>query len=92
MCVRLLSGQRPMLYSFQTSLPKLPVPSVSATIHRVRAWVRHPSGQGRLDSEDLSKHKGLSPTKSRLEREQWGWAWKKVRTEAALADWPSHGQ
>lgn len=46
-----------MLYSFQTSLPKLPVPSVPATIHRVRAWVRPPSGQGRLDSEGLSEHK-----------------------------------
>ncbi|KAM9177402.1 carnitine O-palmitoyltransferase 1, muscle isoform [Dugong dugon] len=34
MCVRLLSSRRPMLYSFQTSLPTLPVPSVSATIQR----------------------------------------------------------
>ncbi|XP_036167239.1 carnitine O-palmitoyltransferase 1, muscle isoform isoform X2 [Myotis myotis] len=33
-CVRLLSSGRPMLYSFQTSLPKLPVPSVQATIQR----------------------------------------------------------
>ncbi|ELW49003.1 Carnitine O-palmitoyltransferase 1, muscle isoform [Tupaia chinensis] len=33
-CVRLLSSRRPMLYSFQTSLPKLPVPSVPATIQR----------------------------------------------------------
>lgn len=39
-CVRLLSSGRPMLYSFQTSLPKLPVPSVPATIQRVRAWDR----------------------------------------------------
>eukprot|EP00069_Balaena_mysticetus_P000551 bmy_14611T0 len=41
MCVRLLSGRRPMLYSFQTSLPKLPVPSVSATIHRYLESVKH---------------------------------------------------
>ena len=40
-----------MLYSFQTSLPKLPVPSVPATVHRVRAWV-----QGRLDSKNSLRH------------------------------------
>ncbi|CAM5086525.1 unnamed protein product [Eretmochelys imbricata] len=34
--VKVMSGRKPMLYSFQTSLPKLPVPSVEATIHRVR--------------------------------------------------------
>ncbi|GAB5574401.1 carnitine O-palmitoyltransferase 1 [Prionailurus iriomotensis] len=39
-CVRLLSSRRPMLYSFQTSLPKLPVPSVPATIHRYLESVR----------------------------------------------------
>ncbi|XP_020838504.1 carnitine O-palmitoyltransferase 1, muscle isoform isoform X2 [Phascolarctos cinereus] len=33
-CVRLLSNRRPMLYSFQTSLPKLPVPKVAATLKR----------------------------------------------------------
>lgn len=64
-CVRLLSSGRPMLYSFQTSLPKLPVPSVQATIQRVRACVRHHGGQGRLDL-------GLVPFK------EWIWGW--VRT------------
>ncbi|KAG8517996.1 Carnitine O-palmitoyltransferase 1, muscle isoform [Galemys pyrenaicus] len=39
-CVRLLSSRRPMLYSFQTSLPKLPVPTVSATIQRYLESVR----------------------------------------------------
>uniref|UniRef100_A0A9L0RKS3 Carnitine O-palmitoyltransferase 1, muscle isoform n=1 Tax=Equus caballus TaxID=9796 RepID=A0A9L0RKS3_HORSE len=39
-CVRLLSSRRPMLYSFQTSLPKLPVPSVPATIQRYLESVR----------------------------------------------------
>ncbi|XP_054325618.1 carnitine O-palmitoyltransferase 1, muscle isoform isoform X2 [Pongo pygmaeus] len=38
MCIRLLSSRHPMLYSFQTSLPKLPVPRVSATIQRVSDW------------------------------------------------------
>ncbi|XP_058529482.1 carnitine O-palmitoyltransferase 1, muscle isoform isoform X2 [Ochotona princeps] len=39
-CVRLLSSRRPMLYSFQSSLPKLPVPSVPATIQRYLESVR----------------------------------------------------
>ncbi|KAI5137931.1 carnitine O-palmitoyltransferase 1, muscle isoform isoform X2 [Manis pentadactyla] len=39
-CVRLLSSRRPMLYSFQTSLPKLPVPSVPATVQRYLESVR----------------------------------------------------
>ncbi|XP_015980819.1 carnitine O-palmitoyltransferase 1, muscle isoform [Rousettus aegyptiacus] len=39
-CVRLVSSGRPMLYSFQTSLPKLPVPSVSDTIRRYLESVR----------------------------------------------------
>ncbi|XP_022374635.1 carnitine O-palmitoyltransferase 1, muscle isoform isoform X5 [Enhydra lutris kenyoni] len=39
-CVRLLSSRRPMLYSFQTSLPKLPVPCVPATIQRYLESVR----------------------------------------------------
>lgn len=59
MCIRLLSSRHPMLYTFQTSLPKLPVPRVSATIQRVRASLGHPSGQGRLDSGDVSKYKVL---------------------------------
>ncbi|XP_074083251.1 carnitine O-palmitoyltransferase 1, muscle isoform [Macrotis lagotis] len=39
-CVRLLSTRRPMLYSFQTSLPKLPVPKVAATVNRYLESVR----------------------------------------------------
>ncbi|XP_038612616.1 carnitine O-palmitoyltransferase 1, muscle isoform [Tachyglossus aculeatus] len=39
-CVKLLSSRRPMLYSFQTSLPKLPVPKVGATIQRYLESVR----------------------------------------------------
>nr|XP_034984544.1 carnitine O-palmitoyltransferase 1, muscle isoform-like [Zootoca vivipara] len=34
--VKVMSGCNPMLYSFQTSLPKLPVPCVKDTIERVR--------------------------------------------------------
>ena len=49
-----------MLYSFQTSLPKLPVPSVPATVHRVRAWVRHHSVQGRLHSKNSLKRENAA--------------------------------
>lgn len=35
-CVKLLTApSRPMLYSYQGSLPKLPLPSVKATLQRV---------------------------------------------------------
>lgn len=33
--VKMFSGRRPLLYSFQASLPRLPVPSVDNTINRV---------------------------------------------------------
>ncbi|KAG7261467.1 hypothetical protein CRUP_008156, partial [Coryphaenoides rupestris] len=36
--VKMFSGRRPLLYSFQASLPRLPVPSVDDTIHRVSDW------------------------------------------------------
>ncbi|XP_038619952.1 carnitine O-palmitoyltransferase 1, liver isoform [Tachyglossus aculeatus] len=32
--VKLFSGRKPMLYSFQTSLPRLPVPAVKDTVNR----------------------------------------------------------
>ncbi|XP_069480223.1 carnitine O-palmitoyltransferase 1, liver isoform isoform X2 [Ambystoma mexicanum] len=32
--VKVFSGRKPMLYSFQTSLPHLPVPAVKDTVHR----------------------------------------------------------
>ena len=33
--VKIFSGRKPMLYSFQTSLPRLPVPAVQDTVNRV---------------------------------------------------------
>ncbi|XP_031420516.1 carnitine O-palmitoyltransferase 1, muscle isoform [Clupea harengus] len=38
--VRILSGRRPLLFSFQASLPRLPVPSVDETISRYLESVR----------------------------------------------------
>ncbi|OWK17570.1 CPT1A [Cervus elaphus hippelaphus] len=36
--VKIFSGRKPMLYSFQTSLPRLPVPAVQDTVNRVSDW------------------------------------------------------
>uniref|UniRef100_A0A8C4HD39 Carnitine O-palmitoyltransferase 1, muscle isoform n=1 Tax=Dicentrarchus labrax TaxID=13489 RepID=A0A8C4HD39_DICLA len=36
--VKMFSGRRPLLYSFQASLPRLPVPNVDDTIQRVSDW------------------------------------------------------
>lgn len=33
--LRLLSSRKPLLYSYQTSLPHLPVPAISDTVSRV---------------------------------------------------------
>ncbi|NXE56247.1 CPT1B palmitoyltransferase, partial [Casuarius casuarius] len=38
--VKVLSGRKPLLYSFQTSLPRLPVPPVEATVTRYLESVR----------------------------------------------------
>uniref|UniRef100_A0A4D5RA50 carnitine O-palmitoyltransferase n=1 Tax=Scolopendra viridis TaxID=118503 RepID=A0A4D5RA50_SCOVI len=38
--VKILSGRKPMLYSFQASLPRLPVPSVKDTLQRYLRSVR----------------------------------------------------
>ncbi|XP_077177401.1 carnitine O-palmitoyltransferase 1, liver isoform isoform X1 [Paroedura picta] len=38
--VKLFSGPKPMLYSFQTSLPRLPVPTVKDTVNRYLESVR----------------------------------------------------
>ncbi|XP_014380535.1 carnitine O-palmitoyltransferase 1, muscle isoform isoform X2 [Alligator sinensis] len=38
--MKVMTGHKPMLYSFQSALPKLPVPSVQATIHRYLESVR----------------------------------------------------
>ncbi|NXF41686.1 CPT1B palmitoyltransferase, partial [Nyctibius bracteatus] len=45
--MKVLSVRKPLLYSFQTSLPKLPVPPVEATITRVRDGEGGPSVVGR---------------------------------------------
>ncbi|KAF3854706.1 hypothetical protein F7725_022761 [Dissostichus mawsoni] len=53
--VKMFSGRRPLLYSFQASLPRLPVPSVDDTIHRYLESVR-----SLLDSEQYNQMETLA--------------------------------
>lgn len=38
--VRIFSGRKPRLYSYQGSLPNLPVPAVKDTVKRVRRHIK----------------------------------------------------
>ncbi|XP_053112092.1 carnitine O-palmitoyltransferase 1, muscle isoform isoform X2 [Hemicordylus capensis] len=53
--VKVMSGRNPMLYSFQTSLPKLPVPRVKDTIQRYLQSVRP-----LLDNENYDQMEALA--------------------------------
>ncbi|KAM9277437.1 carnitine O-palmitoyltransferase 1, muscle isoform [Cariama cristata] len=53
--MKVLSVRKPLLYSFQTSLPKLPVPAVEATITRYLESVRP-----LMDDEKYSKMEALA--------------------------------
>uniref|UniRef100_A0A8C3KFP6 Carnitine O-palmitoyltransferase 1, muscle isoform n=1 Tax=Calidris pygmaea TaxID=425635 RepID=A0A8C3KFP6_9CHAR len=53
--MKVLSVRKPLLYSFQTSLPKLPVPSVEATIARYLESVRP-----LMDDEKYGKMEALA--------------------------------
>ncbi|XP_074086985.1 carnitine O-palmitoyltransferase 1, liver isoform [Macrotis lagotis] len=53
--VKIFSGRKPMLYSFQTSLPRLPVPAVKDTVKRYLESV-----QPLLNKEDFKRMKGLA--------------------------------
>ncbi|KAM9278526.1 carnitine O-palmitoyltransferase 1, liver isoform 2-T7 [Morus bassanus] len=53
--VKLFSGRKPMLYSFQTSLPRLPVPAVKDTVSRYLESVRP-----LMDDEEFKRMEGLA--------------------------------
>ncbi|XP_044538171.1 carnitine O-palmitoyltransferase 1, liver isoform isoform X2 [Gracilinanus agilis] len=53
--VKVFSGRKPMLYSFQTSLPRLPVPAVKDTVNRYLESV-----QPLLNKDDFQRMKGLA--------------------------------
>ncbi|XP_070622162.1 carnitine O-palmitoyltransferase 1, liver isoform isoform X2 [Erythrolamprus reginae] len=52
--VKLFSGRKPMLYSFQTSLPRLPVPAVKDTVNRYLESVRP-----LMKNEEFKRMEGL---------------------------------
>uniref|UniRef100_A0A670XS84 carnitine O-palmitoyltransferase n=1 Tax=Pseudonaja textilis TaxID=8673 RepID=A0A670XS84_PSETE len=52
--VKLFSGRKPMLYSFQTSLPRLPVPAVKNTVNRYLESVRP-----LMNDEEFKRMEGL---------------------------------
>ncbi|NXK47037.1 CPT1A palmitoyltransferase, partial [Chauna torquata] len=53
--VKLFSGRKPMLYSFQTSLPRLPVPAVKDTVNRYLESVRP-----LMNDEEFRRMEGLA--------------------------------
>ncbi|KAM4667485.1 carnitine O-palmitoyltransferase 1, liver isoform 2-T11 [Amazona ochrocephala] len=53
--VKLFSGRKPMLYSFQSSLPRLPVPAVKDTVNRYLESVRP-----LMDDEEFRRMEGLA--------------------------------
>ncbi|XP_030337878.1 carnitine O-palmitoyltransferase 1, liver isoform isoform X4 [Strigops habroptila] len=53
--VKLFSGRKPMLYSFQASLPRLPVPAVKDTVNRYLESVRP-----LMDDEEFRRMEGLA--------------------------------
>ncbi|NWI09631.1 CPT1A palmitoyltransferase, partial [Crypturellus soui] len=53
--VKFFSGRKPMLYSFQTSLPRLPVPSVKDTVNRYLESVRP-----LMNDEEFRRMEGLA--------------------------------
>ncbi|XP_044285560.1 carnitine O-palmitoyltransferase 1, muscle isoform isoform X2 [Varanus komodoensis] len=62
--VKVMSGRHPLLYSFQTSLPKLPVPHVDDTIRRYLASVRplmDDASYARMEALALDFQQQLAP-------------------------------
>ncbi len=55
-CVRMISGYQPSLYSCQNSLPRLPVPSLSSTLKKLVESLKPLCSQEELD--ELQKEAG----------------------------------
>ncbi|NXN99271.1 CPT1B palmitoyltransferase, partial [Rhinopomastus cyanomelas] len=66
--MKLLSIRKPLLYSFQTSLPKLPVPSVEATVSRYLESVRPLLDDGRFSQMEALAKDFKEKTAPRLQR------------------------
>uniref|UniRef100_A0A4W4FW28 carnitine O-palmitoyltransferase n=1 Tax=Electrophorus electricus TaxID=8005 RepID=A0A4W4FW28_ELEEL len=82
--VKLFSGRKPMLYSFQTSLPHLPVPSVKDTMKRYLESVRP-----LMDDEQYNRMEGLAKDfeKNLGPKLQWYLKLKSWWTSNYVTDW-----
>ncbi|KAM6961179.1 carnitine O-palmitoyltransferase 1, liver isoform [Aplochiton taeniatus] len=82
--VKLFSGRKPMLYSFQNSLPRLPVPSIKDTCRRYLE-----SARPLMDDEQFERMKGLATDfeKKLGPRLQWYLKLKSWWTSNYVSDW-----
>ncbi|XP_041795092.1 carnitine O-palmitoyltransferase 1, liver isoform isoform X1 [Chelmon rostratus] len=82
--VKVFSGRKPMLYSFQNSLPRLPVPSVKDTCQRYLESVRP-----LMDDEQYERMKGLTKDfeKNLGPRLQWYLKLKSWWASNYVSDW-----
>ncbi|XP_029008376.1 carnitine O-palmitoyltransferase 1, liver isoform isoform X2 [Betta splendens] len=82
--VRLFSGRKPMLYSFQNSLPRLPVPSVKDTCNRYLESVRP-----LMDDDKYQRMEGLAKDfeKNLGPRLQWYLKLKSWWASNYVSDW-----
>ncbi|KAM7396472.1 hypothetical protein PAMP_019508 [Pampus punctatissimus] len=82
--VKVFSGRKPMLYSFQNSLPRLPVPSITDTCSRYLESVRP-----LMDDEQYEQMKELTKDfeKNLGPRLQWYLKLKSWWTSNYVSDW-----
>uniref|UniRef100_A0A672G2A3 carnitine O-palmitoyltransferase n=1 Tax=Salarias fasciatus TaxID=181472 RepID=A0A672G2A3_SALFA len=82
--VKVFSGRKPMLYSFQNSLPRLPVPSVKDTCKRYLESVRP-----LMEDEQYERMKGLAKDfeKNLGPRLQWYLKLKSWWASNYVSDW-----
>ncbi|KAF4081211.1 hypothetical protein AMELA_G00158840 [Ameiurus melas] len=82
--VKLFSGPKPMLYSFQSSLPRLPVPPVTDTVQRYLESVRP-----LMDDEKYKRMEGLAKDfeKNLGPKLQWYLKLKAFWASNYVSDW-----
>nr|AHB12592.1 carnitine palmitoyltransferase 1C [Leucoraja erinacea] len=82
--VKIFSGRKPMLYSFQNSLPRLPVPPVQDTLRRFLESVRP-----LMNDEDFRRTKALAKDFERnlAPRLQWYLILKSWWASNYVSDW-----
>ncbi|KAK7891453.1 hypothetical protein WMY93_023416 [Mugilogobius chulae] len=66
--VKMFSGRRPLLYSFQASLPRLPVPSVEDTIQRYLESVRPLLDNDKYNQMELLANEFMNTQATQLQR------------------------